>query len=126
MSNKDFRRCLSAVRWRMKKRTSEEGVTCGSPHLQRSKSWPVTFVLCAVSCSALIKLRKHHNREASSAHINPASYIPPFVICVIPHIIPLKPYHITGSPPPPSHLMTLKASLRQISTNDEQECVRLP
>lgn len=89
----------------------------------------MTLVLGAVSCSALIKLRKHRNRGASSAHINPTSYIPPFVICVIPHIIPLKPYHITGFHPPPpthTHLMTLKASLRQISTNDEQECVWLP
>lgn len=62
---------------------------------------PLTFILCALSCSALMKLRKHHNRGPSSAHINPTSCIPPFVICVIPHIISLKPYHITGFPPPP-------------------------
>lgn len=49
----------------------------GSSDLQRSKSRPLTFVLRAASCSALIKLCKHPNHEATSAHINPTSFLLP-------------------------------------------------
>lgn len=70
--------------------------TFGSSDLQRSKSCPLTFALAAASCLALIKLCKHPNHEAASAHINPTSFLPLyFVDCVILHIIPLKPYHRT-------------------------------
>lgn len=98
--------------------------TFGSSDPQRSKSRPLTFVLGAASCSALIKLCKHPNHGAASARINPTSFLPSyFVGCVIPHIIPLKPYHTTVFLFffLLLHLMTLKASLIQISAY-EQEC----
>lgn len=44
--------------------------------LHRSKSRPLTFLLTAASCSALIKLRKHPNQQAALAHINPPSLLP--------------------------------------------------
>lgn len=54
----------------------------GSSDLQRSKSCPLTFVLCAASCSAQIKLCKHPNHEATSAHINPTSFLLPILSTV--------------------------------------------
>lgn len=93
--------------------------TFGSCDLQRSKSRPLTFVLRAASCWALIKLCKHPNHQPPSATIH--SYFIPspcFVSFVTLHNIPLNPYHRTVIF---LHLMTLKASLTQISA-DEQEC----
>lgn len=82
-----FENCLSyAIKclWQRGQRDERrllEG-TLGSSDLQRSKSCPLTFVLCAASCLALIKLYKHPNHKAASAHINSTSFLSPILFAV--------------------------------------------
>lgn len=90
----------------------------GSFDLQRSKSRPLTFLLGAASCLALIKPCKHPNHQAASAHINPPSFLPQFCrLCNSAYYS----FKALSQNCFFLHLMILKASLIQIST-DEQEC----